>query len=81
MRIIFSMLGLLVAVAIIGLLAKRELQAARVIVPAVDGAASAVELSGTPAQQSKQLQRQVTDDINKALQQGMQRDADADAKQ
>lgn len=80
MRIIFSALGLLIVVAIVGMLAKRELQAARVIVP-VDGAASATVLAGTPAQQSRQLQRQVTDDINKALQQGMQRNADADAKQ
>lgn len=80
MRIIFSVLGLLVVVAIIGMLAKNELQATRVIVP-TDGAASAAVLSGTPAQQSQQLQRQVTDDINKALQQGMQRNADADAKQ
>ncbi len=80
MRIIFSVLGLLVVVAIIGMLARHELQTARVIVPA-DGAASETVLSGTPAQQSKQVQRQVTDDINKALQQGMQRNADADAKQ
>lgn len=80
MRIIFSVLGLLVVVAIVGMLAKHELQAARVIVPA-DGAASATVLTGTPAQQSKQLQRQVTDDINKALQQGMQRNEDASAKQ
>ncbi len=80
MRIVFSVLGLLVVVAIIGMLAKHELQAARVIV-AADGAASAPLLSGAPAQQSQQLQRQVSDDINKALQQGMQRNADADAKQ
>ncbi len=80
MRIIFSMVGLLVVVAIIGMLAKHELQAARVVVPAGE-AASATVLTGTPAQQSKQLQRQVTDDINKALQQGMQRNEDASAKQ
>lgn len=80
MRIIFSVVGLLVVVAIVGVLAKHELQATRMIVPA-DGAASATVLSGTPAQQSRQLQRQVTDDINKALQQGMQRDADAEARQ
>lgn len=79
MRVIFSVLGLLVVVAIVGLLAKREMQAVRVVVPA-EGAASAVQLGGTPAQQSRQLQREVADDINKALQQGMQRNADADAK-
>jgi len=43
--------------------------------------ASAPVLTGTPAQQSQQLQRKVTDDINKALQQGMQRNEDASAKQ
>lgn len=80
MRIVFGIVGLLIAVAIVGMLAKQQLHALRTGVPEPE-AASAPVLTGTPAQQSQQLQRQVTQDINKALQQGMQRDADAEAKQ
>ena len=70
MRIIFGALGLLIVLAIVGSLAKRQLQAVRV---PVDSAASATTLDGTPAQQSQQLQRKVADDVAKALQQGVQR--------
>lgn len=80
MRIVFGVLGLVIALAIVGMLAKQQLRAVKVIAPA-DSAASAPVLTGTPAQQSRQLQRQVTDDVNKALQQGVQRDSDAEAKQ
>ena len=78
MRIVFGIVGLLIAVAIVSLLAKQQLHALQPSVPAPD-AASAPALSGTPAQQSQQLQRQVKEDIDKALQQGMQRNADAEA--
>ena len=71
MRLIFSLAGLLVVVAIVALLAKKQLQAVQL--PAVDGAASTAAVSGTPAQQSQQLQRQVSDDVKKALEQGMRR--------
>ena len=81
MRIVFSVVGLLIVVAIVGMLAKRELQSARVIVADDAPAASAVVPAGTPAQQSQQLQRQVTEDIDKALRQGMQRNEDAGSKQ
>ena len=80
MRIIFGVLGLLIVVAIVGMLAKRELQAVRAIAPA-NAAASAAVPTGTPAQQSKELQRQIGSDIDKALQQGMQRNEDASARQ
>ena len=66
MRIVFGVLSLLIVVAVIGFLAKRQLQA--VHVPAESGA-SAFTLSGTPAQQSQQLQRKVADDVNRLMQQ------------
>ena len=81
MRIVFSVVGLLIVVAIVGMLAKRELQAARAIATGDAAAASAVVPAATPAQQSRQLQRQVTEDIDKALRAGMQRNEDAGAKQ
>jgi hypothetical protein len=70
MRLIFGVLSLLVVVAVVGVLAKKQLQA--VHVPAV-GAASAPAFAGTPAQRSQQMQRQASDDVRKALEQGMQR--------
>ena len=79
MRIVFGIFGLLIALAIVGLLAKQQLHALQPSVSTPD-AASAPALSGTPAQQSQQLQRQVKGDIDKALQQGMQRNADAEAE-
>lgn len=70
MRVIFSVVSLLVVVLIVGWLAKSQLQASR----STSGvAASAPALGGTPAQQSQQLQRQVRDDVTKALGQGMSR--------
>ena len=68
MRIVFGVLGLLLVLAIVGSLAKRQLQAVRVPVPTGE-AASAPVLSGTPAQQSQQLQRKVADDVNRLMQQ------------
>ena len=70
MRVIFSVASLLVVVAIVGMLAKKQLQAVQ---PMAGGAASVPAVSGTPAQQSQQLQRQASDDVKKALEQGMRR--------
>ena len=77
MRIAFGVLSLLIVVAIVGLLAKKQLQAVQV---PVGGAASVPAVSGTPAQQSQQLQRKVADDIGKALEQGMRRNESEAAK-
>ncbi len=77
MRVIVSVVGLLVVVAIVGMLAKKQLQAVQ---PLASGAASVPAPSGTPAQQSRQLQRQVGDDVNKALEQGARRNEDEGSK-
>lgn len=74
MRIAFGVLGLVLVLAIIGSLAKRQLQA--VHVPAVAGA-SAPALSGTPAEQSRQLQDKVASDVNKLMKQAPERAGDA----
>lgn len=76
MRAVFGLLGLLIVLAIVGSLAKRQLQAVQVpLVPG--GGASAAALGGTPAEASRQLQRKVADDVNKALQQGAARNDSA----
>ncbi|MDH3460026.1 MAG: hypothetical protein OEM00_03420 [Burkholderiaceae bacterium] len=73
MRMVFGVLSLLVVLAIIGSLAKKQLQAVSVPVEPSGTAASAPPPSGTPAQQSQQLQRRVADDVSKALEQGASR--------
>ncbi|WP_428423787.1 hypothetical protein [Methylibium sp.] len=72
MRLVFGALGLLIVLAIVGSLAKRQLQAVGMPTQAVAASAAGVDLpapSGTPAQQSQQLQRKVADDVNRLMQQ------------
>lgn len=72
MRMVFGVLGLLVALAIVGSLVKRQLQAVGAPVRPEAASAAGVALpvtSGTPAQQSQQLQRQIGDDVNRLMQQ------------
>ena len=65
MRAVFSVVGLLVVLAIVGLVAKKQLQATGQGVAAVAPAAS-----GNVVEQSRQLQQQVKSDVARALEQG-----------
>jgi hypothetical protein len=72
MRMVFGVLGLLIALAIVGSLVKRQLQAVGAPVRPEAASTAGVALpatSGTPAQHSQQLQRQVADDVNRLMQQ------------
>jgi hypothetical protein len=64
MRGLFSMVGLLIALAIVGLVIKHQLTAMGARKAAV---ASSSPVIGTP-QQNQQLQKQVQDDVNKLMQ-------------
>jgi hypothetical protein len=75
MRIVFSVVGLLVVVAIVGLLAKKQLQAVK---PQVAQASASAGASAEPAAQA--MQRQAAEDVKKALDAGMQRNRDAAAE-
>ena len=74
MRAIFGVVSLLVVVALIGLLAGRQLKAMRVAAPAAATGAA----SGTPAptvrEQSIQVQDKVRSDVAKALEQGARKE-------
>ena len=71
MRALFGVVSLLVALAVIGVIASRQLKAGiGPLATTVDTAASAPAPAGTPAQQSQQLQSQVKDDIAKAFEAG-----------
>jgi hypothetical protein len=63
MRAIFSVVGLLLVVAIVGLLAKKQLTS--VPAPAVTGAppAGVVDPAGTPRQQVQQFQQAVQESM------------------
>ncbi len=68
MRMIFSLIGLLIVVAIVGILAKKQLVCCNSITDAT--AVPITMQSTTPAniaEQSKQMQTQVKDQLNEAM--------------
>ena len=74
MRALFSLVGLLVVVAVIGLMAKKQLQA---VAPAIVPLAPATGTAPTVQEQSRAAQRQVQQDVNRALEQGAIRASDS----
>ncbi len=77
MRAVFGVVSLLVVLAIVGILASRQLKAVRVSTDSVTGT-SADAASATVRQQSQQIQDKIKDDIAKALEQGSARNDQAD---
>jgi len=71
MRLMVGLIGLLLALAAVGMLVKTQLQATTrpVDVPLASGAASAVPLTALP--------QQVKQDVERALQQGADRASEA----
>ena len=64
MKAMFGVVSLLIALAIVGFLAARQLKTA------APSASSGAAASGTVREQSQQIQQKVKDDVTKALQQG-----------
>lgn len=75
MRVVFSMLGLLIALLVVGLLAKKQFSAVPLVPPKNAAAASAgVTLPATtpgasPQVQSQQIQQQIKQSVEAAMQQ------------
>jgi len=69
MRALFSLVGLVVVLAIIAMIAKKQLQA---VAPAVVPSAPATAGGAAPTlpEQSRAVQQKVLQDVNRALQQG-----------
>lgn len=65
MRMIFGVLGLLIVLAVVGQLAKKQMGALTVTAPGVSVTAS----GATPQQQSQQLQKHIGQTIDSSLQQ------------
>lgn len=75
MRTVFSLAGLLVVLAIVAWLAKTQLKA---VVPAASSTPPAAGAAApTVAEQSRQTQRQIQQDIGRALEQGAARASEA----
>ena len=79
MRAIFSILSLVIVVAVVGLLAKKQLSSvtgAAITLPADSGVVLPVITPGaTPQQQSQQIQDQVKKSLEEAVQQRVVPDA------
>ncbi|WP_295639206.1 hypothetical protein [uncultured Methylibium sp.] len=80
MRLVFGVLSLLLVVAIVATVARRQLSSvAPSVAPSAAAQAGVPAAGATPAQQSQQLQRKVADDVNKLMQQAPAR-SDAPAQ-
>ena len=71
MRGVFGMVGLVVALAIVGVLAKKQLASTQAVVPSlqVPGAAPVPAPTGTVREQSQQVQQQYKQALEAAMQQ------------
>lgn len=72
MRVLFGLVGLVVVLAILGLLAKKQLSATRAPVPALQTAPGADPASAPPVtvrDQSQQIQQQVKQQVEGLMQQ------------
>ena len=78
MKALFGVVSLLVTVAIVGLVAGKQLRAFRLVPATSTGAIAARPANAGSANardQVQQLQQQVRDDVAKALEQGAQNNA------
>ena len=75
MRALFSLVGLLVVVAIVMLMAKKQLQAAVPVAAPV--AAPSTGAAPTVQEQSRGVQQKVLQDVGRALEQGAARASDS----
>ena len=67
MRMIFSLVGLLIVVAVIAILAKKQLSEVTQLPNPIPSAANAAATPANIAEQSKQMQTQVKDQVNEAM--------------
>jgi hypothetical protein len=65
MRGVFGVLGLLIALAVVAVLAKKQMSAVTVTVPGI----ASPEPGTTPQQQSQQIQKQIGQSVENSLQQ------------
>jgi hypothetical protein len=76
MRAVFGVLSLLVVLLVVGVLAKRQWQGATTL-PSSVPSATASPGPAAPAASPQAVQRRVTDDLQRAMEQGASRNLDA----
>lgn len=80
MKALFGVVSLLTVLVIVGIVAKKQLQAVNHVGASLPpaqtstGTSTAAPAASTVRAQSQQIQQRVADDVNKALQQGAARD-------
>ncbi len=75
MRAVFGVVSLLVVLAIVGMLASRQMKAVKTSVPAATSSAAAgAGAAPTVREQSQQIQQQVQSDVSKMLEQGARKE-------
>ena len=67
MRMIFSLVGLLIVVAIVGIVAKKQLSMVSQLSNPTPSATNSAATPANIAEQSKQMQAQVKDQVNDAM--------------
>ena len=67
MRMIFSLIGLLIVLAIVGILAKNQLSAVTQLPNPASPSANPAATPANIAEQSKQMQTQVKEQLNEAM--------------
>ncbi len=75
MRLGFGLIGLLIALAIVGVLVKKQMTATKLLAP-VSTSAPAADANAAPQsvrEQSQQIQQQYKQQLDTALQQGQER--------
>ncbi|RQO80825.1 hypothetical protein [Acidovorax sp. FJL06] len=77
MRAMLGLVGLVVALALVGLLVKKQLSATRAPVPALQTAPDASAPTGTVREQSQQVQQQVKQQVEGLMQQARPMPEDA----
>lgn len=70
MRVVFGVVGLLIALAIVALVAKQQLRAVGPVATTAAPTASGANV----VEQSRQLQQQIKTDLGKVLEQGARKD-------
>lgn len=73
MKALFGVVSLLVALAVVGMIAARQLKAVgKVGASATEGSGAVPQMpgSGNVAEQSRQMRKQVADDVAKTMSQG-----------
>lgn len=76
MRAVFGVLSLLVVLLVVGVLAKRQWQSVTAL-PSTAPSATGAPGPAAPATSPQAVQRRVTDDLQRAMEQGASRNLDA----